>query len=185
MPSLSRWDKGLAQFAAAQNLSAPGHLHLFIARSRSALVREMENKTDDLFLGSLTDDAIDIEQESFLTPSDDEDEVINDDFYIPEPVSDGNNNDPTQILISTDASCNIRTSAGCCVIINDITFGTQMRSLPHVSTDSFVAELSTMTEAVKWGTQLVREARSLGHNQIETLHVVSDCQDAVEWWNTA
>lgn len=141
------------------------------------------NESDDvLFDPAPSDDELAILQEIIYISSDDEDEDAADDFFIPRPTPSSNNQDPTQVVISTDASCNRLTAAGTCVILNDVTFGTQMRTLPHTPADSFIAELLAMTEAVDWGIQLAEDARSLGDSRITTIHVISDCKNAVQWW---
>lgn len=140
-----------------------------------------EEDTDPLSLGH--SDFI-IEKEVIYISSDDGDDGANDDFYVPRPVQQFHNQDASQLLISTDASCNKLTAAGSCVILNDVTFGSQTRTLPVVpADDSLVAELVAMTEAVRLGCQLVQGARRMGDCKVKTLHIVSDCAATVNWRN--
>jgi hypothetical protein len=142
-----------------------------------------ELKEDEGELFSVLSDEVIIEREVIYISSDDEAED-NGDFFVPSPVRHPPPQDASQqLVISTDASCNSRTAAGTCVILNDAYFGTQTITLPVLpGNDSQIAELAAMTEAVRWGCQLVRAAQTKGHCEVKTLHIVSDCKTTVEWW---
>jgi hypothetical protein len=101
----------------------------------------------------------------------------------PQITSDQHNTDASRIVISTDASLKL-TAGGACVILNDVTFGTQTRVFSIEPTkDSEVAERATMTAAVRWGCQLVERQRRDGDHRIKIIQVVCDCRPAVRWWN--
>lgn len=140
-------------------------------------------KDEDELLSASSDDVI-IEREVIYISSDDDEDEDNGDFYVPSPVQHLPQQDASQhLIISTDASCNSRTAAGTCVIQRDTCFGTQTKTLPVLpGNDSQIAELAAMTEAVRWGCELIRTAQMSGDCKVKTLQIVSDCKTTVQWW---
>ena len=146
----------------------------------------MAAKIEDDVLFSSSSDDVSFEREVIYISSDDEEDIVPDaqqQLVIPRPVLLAHGHDVSQLIISVDASCNGRKAAGTCVILEDATFGTRMKTLPVVPGDnSSIAELATITEAVRWACSLIQLARANGGCDIKTLTVVSDCMDMVQRW---
>ena len=145
----------------------------------------LDEGNDPLFPCDSDDDVIFVREVIHIS-SDDEAEAVDRDFVNSPPSEpDDRNDDSSRIVISTDASCNHLTAGGTCVIMEDITFGSRTRTVAiEPAGDCTLAELVTITAAVRWGCQLVEEKRRRDDDQVKKLKILCDCTAAVSWWNS-